>query len=781
MNTPSGSRRLEQHFPGPNGEMLPLLAQLISEVVQRNSNWRESLHPDDPSIGWTVAATPPAALQGAAEQLSTKLQGTYPFHSPRYVAHQQNEVLLASTLGVVAGTLYNPNNITVLSAPATVDLEIDACSDVLTMLGGYTLPPEPRDAVDGQPARANFAWTHLTSGGTTANIEALWVARAVAYLPLLIQQMVLNSGDTVLFEDLGDEGRRSDLSMRSAARALCMSPSEALMLLDRLAESIAHRLAAKFGAPVGEDAVRDEMRRLLGDPIVNARGGFSAVAAQHPPVVFASSTAHYSVKKAADILGFGRSNLVSVHTDAAFRMDVDDLRAKIQWALEAGKNVVAVICVAGSTEEGSIDPLDDVLALRTEFENGPHGASFWVHVDGAWGGYLASALREAPTGAPATAVRAAALAVEGQLPRPWDSTTWLGDFTLTGHDQPVTHHLVNRVQDPSTDSRDVAQALYALVERMGFPRPSADASELVRDQLTDDLLDMPESVSRPPIAANVEPLARLIGAFGGSDSITVDPHKLGHTAYPAGLIAFAEDRVRDLIAQDAPYVTRTDGRVIEARTPLRTAQGTKSPATWTLEGSRPGAAACSVWLAARTLPLHRDGHGQVMLRSLQAARYFHALLVDASWWPLLQAGQSDVEIIPLVESGPDTNIVMFAVRHADRTDAFSLGDMNRLTEQIGKAFVIDAEQNDRRPMSDVTHYVSGHTIRLEHYSTASIEPFLRRAGADPTDYPEHGVHAMRAVLANPYLWDLADQGHDVLRELVASIVERARELAPVFQ
>lgn len=752
-----------------------MLGQLINEVLASNGAWRSGLHPGDPPIGWTKATSPPGALQAAAELLSTELQRTFPFHSPRYVAHQQNEVLLASTLGVVAGTLYNANNVTVQSATATVDLEIDACNDVLRMLGGLTLPPDPTEGPD--EACANFAWAHLTSGGTSANIEALWVARAVAYLPLLVREMVLQSGDEVVFEDLRNPGQETPLHTVAPDQVLRMRPSEALMLLDRLAGSIAGRLAVEQRSPVGDGAVRSELRRLLDDPAVNARGNFAAVAAKHPPVIFASSTAHYSIVKATDVLGLGRSSLVLVDTDAAFRMDVDDLKTKIQRALDEGMNPVAVVSVAGATEEGSIDPLDEVLAVRSQIENSPYGASFWVHTDAAWGGYLASAVRAALTGLPATAVRAAALTVHGELPQPWDPNAWLSRFTEAAIGQTYPRRLVELVQDAAADSRDAAQALDALVEAMGFVRPSIAAATLERDQLTSDLLDLPEPLGNPTIDANAEPLARLIHAVGGSDSITVDPHKLGHTAYPAGLVAFSEDRVRDLIAHEAPYITRVHGEVQEARTPLRTAQGTKSPATWTLEGSRPGAAACSVWLAARTLPLHREGHGQVMLRSLQAARYFHALLADTSWCPPPKGEQVEVELIPLVEHGPDTNIVMFAIRRADRRVALPLTEMNRVTEAVARSFFMDVEKNDRRPMSDLTHYVSSHTIRSPTYSAASLNPFLGRAGVDPAEYPACGLVAMRAVLANPYLWDLADQGQDVLRHLVITVINRARTLA----
>ena len=44
----------------------------------------------------------------------------------------------------------------------------------------------------------------------------------------------------------------------------------------------------------------------------------------------------------------------------------------------------------GSTEEGCVDRLSEVLAMRKKFQ--ARGLSFLVHADAAWGGYFASML-----------------------------------------------------------------------------------------------------------------------------------------------------------------------------------------------------------------------------------------------------------------------------------------------------------------------------------------------------------------------------------------------------
>jgi glutamate/tyrosine decarboxylase-like PLP-dependent enzyme len=52
-----------------------------------------------------------------------------------------------------------------------------------------------------------------------------------------------------------------------------------------------------------------------------------------------------------------------------------------------GGAVIAVVAVVGTTEEGAVDPVDEILELRGQRENAGKG-SFWIHADGAYGGYL---------------------------------------------------------------------------------------------------------------------------------------------------------------------------------------------------------------------------------------------------------------------------------------------------------------------------------------------------------------------------------------------------------
>ncbi|MDE3269591.1 MAG: putative pyridoxal-dependent aspartate 1-decarboxylase [Pseudomonadota bacterium] len=92
-----------------------------------------------------------------------------------------------------------------------------------------------------------------------------------------------------------------------------------------------------------------------------------------------SQRGHYSLAKAADILGIGRKMLISVATDRHDSICSKDLRAKIKALRAQRVAIVALIGIAGTTETGGVDDLNAMAAIAND--NGCH-----FHVDAAWGG-----------------------------------------------------------------------------------------------------------------------------------------------------------------------------------------------------------------------------------------------------------------------------------------------------------------------------------------------------------------------------------------------------------
>ncbi len=95
--------------------------------------------------------------------------------------------------------------------------------------------------------------------------------------------------------------------------------------------------------------------------------------------VLVSSRGHYSLGKAADLLGIGRDNLVKVDTDSKNRIDMTCLKETCRQLKDKNIRPLALVGVAGTTETGTVDPLNDLADFAEDI-----GCHF--HVDAAWGG-----------------------------------------------------------------------------------------------------------------------------------------------------------------------------------------------------------------------------------------------------------------------------------------------------------------------------------------------------------------------------------------------------------
>lgn len=95
--------------------------------------------------------------------------------------------------------------------------------------------------------------------------------------------------------------------------------------------------------------------------------------------VLVSRRAHYSLAKAVDLLGLGRDNLVKIDTDENNCIDMKQLREACSRLRDENIRPLALVGIAGTTETGNVDPLEDMADLAEEL-----GCHF--HVDAAWGG-----------------------------------------------------------------------------------------------------------------------------------------------------------------------------------------------------------------------------------------------------------------------------------------------------------------------------------------------------------------------------------------------------------
>tara|TARA_R110002020_G_scaffold27170_41_gene87611 strand:- start:8107 stop:10032 length:1926 start_codon:yes stop_codon:yes gene_type:complete len=349
-------------FLGPYGENDALLEKLVVEFLRDHVYWRRNFHPEDPPAIPTGAAGEPAyrdfeaRMRRELHALSASLKRSVPFHSPRYIGHMVSDLLLPGLAAQFLTLPYNPNNVSIDAAPVTIDMELKAGLQLARMFG----------FVD-DPARSDCAFGHLTSGGTLANFQALRLALACKAFPVALRAAA-PPGITLPDDDWS---------------AFNLSTPAVVALVDQWNAFLASH-------PPRE---RRRWRAQLAAHRLETLG-LAEFLGRHPelgsPRVFAPVTAHYSWSKGMKLMGLGRAQLELV-PERGMRTDTGALEEMLARCQRERQPVLMVVGVLGSTEFGTIDPLDELVHARDRWAQA--GLGFSVHVDAAWGGYLCTLFR----------------------------------------------------------------------------------------------------------------------------------------------------------------------------------------------------------------------------------------------------------------------------------------------------------------------------------------------------------------------------------------------------
>ena len=97
-----------------------------------------------------------------------------------------------------------------------------------------------------------------------------------------------------------------------------------------------------------------------------------------PLALLVSDQAHYSLARAAGVLGSGEESVVVIPTDSCYRADLSALAELYRRTVQEGKKVIAIVGSAGTTATGSFDPLRGMGEFC-------RGKGVWFHIDGAHG------------------------------------------------------------------------------------------------------------------------------------------------------------------------------------------------------------------------------------------------------------------------------------------------------------------------------------------------------------------------------------------------------------
>ncbi|WP_051141384.1 pyridoxal phosphate-dependent decarboxylase family protein [Salisaeta longa] len=635
-------------FLGPKGENADELERLLLEVLRDHVFWRRNFHPSDPRlIGEREKRSAAyneqmAHLRDRLFQILAELKRAAPIYSPRQAAHIVSDPSLPALIGYFAGMLYNQNNVVAEVSPETVREEQAYMAALARMVNYPTFVPQtlPDDA---RAERTPFSWGHLCSGGTTANLEALWIARNIRLYPLAVRLLAATDDRFAAMGRLSVATAAGDTAPLDALSTFALSNLPIDTITD-LHLRITARLdaAAPTRRTAFEEALPNVRKAGLAGFLLRYNEAFPKDPARLP-IVLISQAAHYCWEKNMDLIGLGADALHTVPVDQRIRLDTDALAERLHTCVRERQPVLGVVSICGTTEEGAIDPMHTVHAVRSALA--AEGLTFWHHADAAFGGFFAAMLPKTDTGA--------------------------------------------------------------------FVAPD----------------DLPADLAGPEGLLRTDNAAALAG-LSTTDSLTIDPHKFGYVPYPSGAVLFRDYHVREAIAYAAPYLHDDP-----------TAGFDGFLGQWTLEGSRPGAAAVSCYLSQELVPLTPAGHGRMLRACIATNQRVHDALTQ-------RFADSSIRLVPF--HPPETVAFCFLLIPAS---CRSMDALNAYSQRIWQRMTVDGRE-------DINQYdllISKTEVDAAAYDHVLADrlpaPLLHDARATAPS-----LQLLRTCLMNPFQadWNAAD-------------------------
>lgn len=569
----------DAYFLGPKSENGPWVRGEFQAILDHWYDWRRSLFADDPEAISEARRLSPEFLREREvlgqelRNLLEMLRSEVPKFTPRYIGHMVSELSLPALFGHFATLLHNPNNTSREVARVGARMESEAIA-MLAKMVGY----DPK-----------LAQGHFTSGGTMANFEAVWRAR-------YRMDHGLSLG-LVLAERDGD----------------ALDPFAAAHMGWRAFEQI------QIERNVDEGALRGASM-VLGNPFEVARRIGKCTGRDYlGPVLITPGNKHFSWQKAANLFGLGEDSFWNTSLDAYGRVDLQALAGRIDEARNAGRPVLCLTSVTGTTEAGEIDPVDRVADMLDGLKD--EGIHIWHHVDAAYGGFFCT--------------------------------------LLGGKDEQVL-----------------------------APEQRAALSAISRSQ-----------------------------------SVTIDPHKLGYVPYSCGAFVCRDEHAYRASSFQAPYIDRAD-----------------ADDKWrcTLEGSRSGAGAAATWLTGKTLGFSPKKFGKIMAAGIETRKTFQSALAHAN--PLVR---------PLDPA--DTNILCFSLAKEGET----LSQSNARTLAVYTKFQQNADFSVSKTVLGAASYDALIDRHVEGYGGVRDEDTLA---------------LLRLVFMNPF-WGSDDTRDALMPEFIALLGE----------
>ena len=322
-----------QRFQAAAQEWTELLSAHMAKVMDREPrvlNWAEPEANIAEAERWLDRSD-----SGFGEIVQQMLDRGHNLHHPRYIGHQVPAPVPIAGLFDAVGAVTNQVMAIYEMGPWATAVERALVNRLGEQVGWQ------RDSFAGL----------VTHGGSLGNLTGLLTARNV---------MLGGAWE----KGLADSARRG-------------SPDPAADGTESLPDGVAvHSESIDSGRPaVGGAAGSGDPRRALGDP----RRALGSGDPRQAPVIVVQGDAHYSVARAAGIIGLGTQNVLRAALDERRKLDPQKLDEQLAELIAQGHRVVAVSACACATPIGAFDPLRDIAAVCRK-----HGV--WMHVDAAHGG-----------------------------------------------------------------------------------------------------------------------------------------------------------------------------------------------------------------------------------------------------------------------------------------------------------------------------------------------------------------------------------------------------------
>ncbi|CAN5810724.1 aminotransferase class V-fold PLP-dependent enzyme [soil metagenome] len=242
-------------MPDPAATRRALIDRVLSGVEEWEARW-----------GRVADTQLPEGLETLLDEYAVRMDASLPFYHPRYAGQMLKSPHPVAVAGYLAAMIVNPNNHALDASQATSPMEFE----VVRMLAGmFGLP----DRTIG----------HLTSSGTIANLEALWVARELRPDTTVVYSQEAHYTHQRMCQVLGVRSRavptnpdgRIDLDAAEAAcrrgdvGTLVLTPgTTGLGAVDDIHEALA--LRERYGVRLHVDAAYGGFFTLLGGPAFEA-------------------------------------------------------------------------------------------------------------------------------------------------------------------------------------------------------------------------------------------------------------------------------------------------------------------------------------------------------------------------------------------------------------------------------------------------------------------------------------------------------------------------------